>query len=96
MKTTAHVAHAKSRTEPCKGCSASVHVTDEQMKRLWERMSPAAEDLASAEEYSRRLEQCFSCEALQYGTTCRHCGCLVEWRAKLARSSCPYPASSRW
>jgi hypothetical protein len=42
--------------------------------------------------YARRLEICSGCPDLQYGTTCRHCGCLVAVRVKLAAKGCPNSA----
>ncbi|WP_020617498.1 DUF6171 family protein [Paenibacillus daejeonensis] len=86
-----------SGREPCKGCSADVKVSEEQMARLWERMGRLpAEDLAEPELYDERLALCRDCPSLQYGTTCQHCGCLVAWKAKLRRSRCPMPGAARW
>jgi hypothetical protein len=45
--------------------------------------------LALDEEAERRLALCGACPDLQYGSTCRHCGCLVEVRARLAEYACP-------
>ncbi|MFS0723228.1 DUF6171 family protein [Paenibacillus sp. 1P07SE] len=83
--------------EPCKGCTADVKVTDEQMARLWDRLGKLPpEDLASEALYEERMAKCSACPSLQYGTTCRHCGCLVAWKARLRRSRCPQPAAARW
>ncbi|MGQ8875749.1 DUF6171 family protein [Paenibacillus sp. TSA_86.1] len=85
------------RDEPCKGCNQQydIHISDAKMARLVEI---AARSRATVEddEYERRLAICSACPGLQYGTTCRHCGCLVPVRAKLAESTCPYPYASQW
>jgi hypothetical protein len=46
------------------------------------------EDLASDEEYERRLAICQGCEKLNEGT-CMSCGCYVELRAAAKISKCP-------
>ncbi|MNK42107.1 hypothetical protein D3C87_607880 [compost metagenome] len=79
----------------CKGCSESVRVSTEKLARLIE-MATQNRPAAGDEEYERRLDRCLGCPSLQYGTTCRHCGCLVAVRAKLLDSECPYPGKSRW
>ncbi|MNO25528.1 hypothetical protein D3C76_153680 [compost metagenome] len=85
----------QSRMEGCKGCTESVHVSPEKLERLIE-LAAKGRECAPDQEYGRRLELCMSCPSLQYGTTCRHCGCLVAVRAKLADSNCPFPSGSRW
>jgi len=52
--------------------------------------------LVNQEEYHSRLEICKQCQYLDYGTTCRLCGCLVQIKAKLAGAQCPYPYQPRW
>lgn len=42
--------------------------------------------------YNQRLETCRECDRLNAGT-CLACGCYVEIRAALKRSSCP---NKRW
>lgn len=46
------------------------------------------EDLASDEEYERRLSVCRQCDKLNEGT-CMACGCYVELRAAAKISRCP-------
>ncbi len=46
------------------------------------------EDLASDDEYERRLGICQGCEKLNEGT-CMSCGCYVELRAAAKISKCP-------
>ncbi|MGO4532956.1 DUF6171 family protein [Paenibacillus sp. 2TAF8] len=85
------------RNEPCKGCDSQydIHISDAKMARLVEIASRSRETV-EANEYERRLVICSACPDLQYGTTCRHCGCLVQVRAKLAESTCPFPFQSQW
>jgi hypothetical protein len=81
----------------CKGCSSSVHVTAEEISKLFgESLRVRDVKLASEEEYGRRIAICQNCEAFQFGTTCRWCGCLMAVKAKLAAARCPAPQGSRW
>lgn len=92
-----NVASRADGRDNCKGCTADVKVTDEQMARLWAKLGELPpEDLADDSMYEHRLALCRDCPSLQYGTTCRHCGCLVAWKARLSRSRCPLPGTSRW
>jgi hypothetical protein len=89
---------ADSRGQPtaCPGCGVSVRMSPGEVERvIAEYFRGHAPELASGEESSRRLALCGICPDLQYGSTCRHCGCLVELRARLAGYSCPAPAP-RW
>ena len=75
----------------CKGCSASVRLSSEEIKKLFgETLRIKDIKVVTEEEYHQRLTHCKTCSSLQYGTTCKHCGCLVEIRAKLSASGCPY------
>ncbi len=48
--------------------------------------APLADDATA----TARLTVCRSCPALRHGgTTCRHCGCLVDIRARLSEKKCP-------
>jgi hypothetical protein len=58
---------------------------------LRDQPGPLADDATRA----ARRAACRACPDLQYGTTCRHCGCLVEVRACLADKGCPAPVP-RW
>lgn len=85
------------KQQPCKGCNDQydVKISEAKMARivaLASRSRPAVED----SEYERRMSICSHCPALQYGTTCRYCGCLVQVRAKLVESTCPFPYEPRW
>jgi hypothetical protein len=90
------VVSEQSRGDNCKGCSANVHVTTDQLDRILSKLSLHAEDCVTEEQYSKRLEQCKQCPALLYGTTCTYCGCFVRIRAKLIDKLCPNPAGQLW
>lgn len=81
----------------CKGCSTSVRLSPEEIRKLFgDTLRVKDIKVVSEEEYQKRLVHCQTCTSLQYGTTCKHCGCLVEIRAKLAASKCPYPYAPKW
>lgn len=82
----------ETREADCKGCRATIRLAPGEIDRLLAQYlngttAPRAQDA----EYTRRLAVCSSCPDLSYGTTCRHCGCLVALRAKLADKRCPSP-----
>ena len=79
-----------TQARECKGCGASVRLRDADVHRiLTEYFQGRAVVTVDDAEYERRLAICRSCDSLHYGTTCRHCGCLVQVRAKLADQNCP-------
>jgi len=81
----------------CKGCSATVRVTPAEAEDAFAKLRlPPGTRLADETEYRRRLDICSSCVELEYGTTCRQCGCLVQVRAHLASDGCPRPGGSGW
>ncbi|WP_235338275.1 hypothetical protein [Paenibacillus wulumuqiensis] len=82
----------------CKGCNRSPQLSEEKIQRLITiaLQGKAPEELAAEEIQQQRFETCMSCPSLQYGTTCKHCGCLVHIRTRLAASSCPSPYGSQW
>ncbi len=83
--------------EACKGCSASVRVGAASLQRLAESFKASHEGELAPEELSAvRLEKCLACPDLDYGCTCRHCGCLVQLRVLLKGSFCPRPGDSAW
>jgi hypothetical protein len=84
----------------CKGCerSAGAHVPEHEVQRLLKAYLAGNPDERVVDDriYADRLATCRACPDLQFaGTTCRHCGCLIAVRAKLARKACPAP-SPRW
>jgi hypothetical protein len=78
----------------CRGCrrSASIRLKRDAVESMladYLRAHPDAH-LVDDDTYDERLQICQACPALQFGgTTCRHCGCLVTVRAKLADKACP-------
>lgn len=82
---------------PCKSCSATVHLTHEEITKLFgETLRVRDVKLTTEAEYARRMASCQSCDAFQFSTTCRWCGCLMAIRAKLTAAYCPDPQGSRW
>lgn len=84
----------------CKGCqrSAVANLPAREIARLTAEYLAAhpGSRLVSDQAYEQRLASCRSCPDLHFaGTTCRHCGCLVAIRAKLADKACPAP-QQRW
>jgi hypothetical protein len=53
-------------------------------------------DIVSEAAYNTRLESCNGCNYLDFGTTCRQCGCIVQIRALLNNKDCPHPKVSMW
>jgi len=85
---------------PCKGChrSAGANLPEREVQRLLSDYLAAHPDERLVDEptYTARLATCRACPDLQFsGTTCRHCGCLVAVRAKLANKACP-ASQPRW
>jgi hypothetical protein len=83
------------QTADCKGCSETVRLSPERIARLVE-IALTGKEPVTEEEYERRMGLCLSCPALQYGTTCRYCGCLVQIKTKLQTSQCPFPFAPKW
>lgn len=82
--------------EGCKGCSASVHVDQQQLDRILASLHARPEQCVDEATYKQRLAICHTCPSLAYDTTCMHCGCLVAVRALLKNQACPYPGQARW
>lgn len=80
----------------CKGCTATVRLKPSEVERLLaEYLRTHAEPRAGEAAVAARLALCADCPDLLYGTTCRHCGCLVAVRTALAAQACPAP-TPRW
>ncbi len=76
----------------CPGCGISVRLSPGELERITaEYFRGERPELATDAEAERRLALCGPCPDLLYGSTCRHCGCLVEIRARLAPYACPAP-----
>ncbi|MBM7582589.1 hypothetical protein JOD02_001446 [Caldicoprobacter guelmensis] len=81
----------------CKGCSATVRLSQHEIEEIFgETLKIRNVKLVTQEEYNARLEICRQCTYLDYGTTCRLCGCLVQIKAKLKGARCPYPYQPKW
>lgn len=81
----------------CKACSASVIVSENQIDEMLNIIISGNQfKLISEDSYKKRLDICFNCKSLEYGTTCLQCGCIVQIRARLLESTCPYPQQSKW
>ncbi|MDC3417999.1 DUF6171 family protein [Aquibacillus salsiterrae] len=80
----------------CKGCSASVRMSNQEIDKLVEEQLMLELDLVDENTYHERLEHCLDCPSLVYNTTCKHCGCFVKYRAKLAYKECPFPNGAKW
>jgi hypothetical protein len=81
----------------CKGCRATVRLRPGEVERIvGEYLREHGGERADERLYRERLAACRACTDLEYGTTCRHCGCLVELRARLAGKHCPRPGATAW
>lgn len=86
-----------SNPRECKGCSATVNISEADINRAIAVLSKNKNTkFVTDETYEFRLEQCRNCKFLEYETTCLKCGCIVQIRAKLADSSCPYTKERKW
>ena len=77
----------------CKGCGVSVRLKPSALPLDY---APGTAAYVSTEEYEKRLAACAGCQALEYGTTCRFCGCFVQYRALFRKKACPDPGGDRW
>ncbi len=83
-------------SDACKGCRASVHLPPAEIQRLIDALAAQGATLVEPATAEARLRICASCASLDFGTTCRHCGCLAPVRARLAGKSCPHPDGAKW
>jgi hypothetical protein len=81
----------------CKGCQATVRLDDGEITKIFdEKFKVKSVKLVTEDLYQSRLAICSLCDYLDYGTTCRQCGCLIQIKAKLAGAYCPYPNDPKW
>lgn len=87
----------QNNSSNCKGCRSSVHVSKQDIERMLGRMAKSGK-LNTVDEnlYQHRLAACQDCPSFAYSTTCLHCGCIMQVKAKLPDASCPCPEGSRW
>lgn len=84
---------------PCRDCSESVHVSEEQVEEILHMMlTRRNRQLVDQETASRRLELCLACDAYHAdaGGTCQYCGCLVAVKTRLEGEHCPDPRQPQW
>jgi hypothetical protein len=80
----------------CKGCDDSYIVTESQISRVLASDYFSTMDCVDEVTYAQRVEACTACSALQNGTTCSYCGCIIQIVAKLKDRRCPHTGGSRW
>lgn len=84
-------------TRECRGCLTSVRLNHEAIQRVLDRCKADTPELLLDEAgVQARMELCRKCPELDYGTTCRHCGCLVLIRTSRRDKHCPAPGAPRW
>ncbi|MFK3939887.1 DUF6171 family protein [Alkalihalobacillus sp. NPDC078783] len=80
----------------CVGCLLKEEMKNLSVETLVNEQLAYETDVVDERDYQIRLSICEQCPSLQANTTCKHCGCFVGYRAKLAYKSCPYPGEDRW
>lgn len=81
----------------CKACLASTKVSEAEIQKAIDKLA-RLKGMKFVDDtiYFDRLNKCSACQYLEYGTTCLQCGCLVQIKAKLPESTCPYPKDRKW
>ncbi len=86
-----------SSERPCGHCQPQVRLTRESLAKMVAEYLRGHDDAVVDEAvYAGRLAECMKCADLLDGCTCRHCGCFVQVRAKLAAKACPSPDGAKW
>ncbi|HEY8499852.1 MAG TPA: DUF6171 family protein [Clostridia bacterium] len=80
----------------CSKCSENVNVSDKEIAEQIKKVIESGVPLADEKLYNKRLNVCYVCERLAYGTTCMSCGCIVRVRALYALRICPHESGSKW
>lgn len=81
----------------CKGCSASVHLSVEDIYEVIKgAVANLQEDLVEEDVYRMRLEICQKCPELLYNTTCKYSGYIVYVLARDKKASCQHPGQQMW
>jgi hypothetical protein len=80
----------------CKSCSRSFIASNEAIEELVKEQLQLESNLVNDSIYNERLKVCDGCSSLINGTTCNHCGCFVQFRAKLPYKKCPHPEGAKW
>jgi len=85
------------RPVPCKECSGMVRVSQEEIAKILKYVIETTNvKVASDELYLSRLTACGECTNLEFGTTCRYSGYLVQVKAKIEGEHCPNPGQPKW
>ncbi|WP_042222945.1 DUF6171 family protein [Oceanobacillus manasiensis] len=80
----------------CKSCNRSIAVPANDLHELLEEQLALETNLVDDVIFEERLAECANCPFLINETTCGHCGCFVQFRARLAYKQCPDPEETRW
>lgn len=81
----------------CKSCEDTIFLSEREMRMIFgDALKVRDVKLAAEGTYRMRLDICRDCGSLQAGTTCEHCGCVVQVKAKLLHAKCPYPFKPKW
>ncbi|MFW6007171.1 MAG: DUF6171 family protein [Halanaerobiales bacterium] len=81
----------------CKSCRESNSISKKEIKReLKKIINNESLDTVKSEIYQYRLKNCQQCPALSNETTCKYNGSIVQIKAKLKKSTCPYPDRAKW
>lgn len=80
----------------CKGCQGTIISSTKEVEQLVNEQLQLETNLVDDDIYIERLEACKICPSLSHHTTCSHCGCFVQFRAKLAYKHCPHPDGAKW
>lgn len=84
------------KNNDCPGCQGTVRIDEAEIRRIFnEKIAVKKVKLAAPDVYQTRLEICKQCSGLDYETTCRYCGCIIQIKAKLAGAYCPHPAGPK-
>jgi len=79
----------------CRGCKKSPALSEIEIEQLVHEQLQLETDFVNDSTYQNRMKNCESCPSL-VARTCVHCGCYVQFRARLANKHCPYPQGAKW
>ena len=74
----------------CKRCGMKTVLSENDIQKMIDEVtSMKGIRLADEDTYKARFDTCMECESLMYGSTCAHCGCVMQVRARLSDGKCP-------
>jgi len=79
----------------CRGCKKSEVGSEKEILQIVNEQLLLETDLVSDETYHNRIKSCKECSSL-LALTCIHCGCYVQFRARLENKHCPHPQGAKW